>query len=94
MDGSAIKAMMAELAPVIRDYIDEKLAPVVARVDGIEDGKCDKLLAVNASLAAKAAQETAEQLLAAFRERQFEPDDIDQRLAAAIEKHWEARLAA
>jgi hypothetical protein len=36
MDGTAIKAMMAEIAPVIREYVAESHAPLVARIAELE----------------------------------------------------------
>lgn len=36
MDGTAIKAMMAEIAPVIRDYVAEAQAPLLERISTLE----------------------------------------------------------
>lgn len=36
MDGTAIKAMMAEIAPVIREYVADAHAPLVARIAELE----------------------------------------------------------
>lgn len=69
MDGTAIQAMMAELAPVIRDYIDEKFAPVVRRLEAVEVGKANVVtLDEVKALSVSQARETGEQAARAIQD--------------------------